>query len=172
MEYFACHPGPGQARIPHHLAIAMGLITLNFWRSIFVVVSFRRRVPRDHALRSAGPRAIIRLLSTILWNGALIHSKHESRNAVSAHKKGEVMPNTSKCNVFNRVTGCAEKRAGWRFAFCFFLAASACLCSVARGQTKPGSTRLLRFPDISGNNIVFTYAGDLWSVPRSGGNAR
>ena len=32
-----------------------------------------------------------------------------------------------------------------------------------------GDTRLLRFPDISQREIVFTYAGDLWSVARAGG---
>lgn len=32
--------------------------------------------------------------------------------------------------------------------------------------------RLLRFPDIHGDRIVFTYAGDLWSVPVQGGEAR
>src|SRR5262245_20397454 len=32
--------------------------------------------------------------------------------------------------------------------------------------------RLLRFPAIHGNQIVFTYAGDLYSVPSTGGVAR
>jgi len=32
--------------------------------------------------------------------------------------------------------------------------------------------RLLRFPDINGNLIVFVYAGDIWSVPATGGEAR
>jgi len=32
--------------------------------------------------------------------------------------------------------------------------------------------RLLRFPAIHGNQVVFTYAGDLYSVPASGGVAR
>ena len=32
--------------------------------------------------------------------------------------------------------------------------------------------RLLRFPAIHGNQIVFTYVGDLYSVPASGGTAR
>jgi len=33
-------------------------------------------------------------------------------------------------------------------------------------------TRLLRYPDVSKDHIVFTYAGDLWTVPRTGGQAR
>ena len=32
--------------------------------------------------------------------------------------------------------------------------------------------RLLRFPATNGNEIVFTYAGDLWTVPAAGGEAR
>jgi len=35
-----------------------------------------------------------------------------------------------------------------------------------------GNTRLLRYPDIHGQRIVFTYAGDLWIASRSGGQAR
>lgn len=33
-------------------------------------------------------------------------------------------------------------------------------------------TRLLRFPAIHGDRVVFTYAGDLYTVPASGGTAR
>ncbi|MEI6613607.1 MAG: hypothetical protein WCL37_01800 [Chrysiogenales bacterium] len=33
-------------------------------------------------------------------------------------------------------------------------------------------SRLLRNPDISGTQIVFTYGGDLWVVPRTGGEAQ
>ncbi len=40
------------------------------------------------------------------------------------------------------------------------------LASNAYSQTK-----LLRFPDISGQKVVFTYAGDLWTAPSSGGTA-
>jgi tricorn protease len=32
--------------------------------------------------------------------------------------------------------------------------------------------RLLRFPDIHGDQIVFAYGGDLWLVPRAGGRAQ
>ncbi len=33
-------------------------------------------------------------------------------------------------------------------------------------------TRLLRFPHLHGNTVVFTYAGDLYTVPLSGGEAK
>jgi tricorn protease len=32
-------------------------------------------------------------------------------------------------------------------------------------------TKLLRFPDLHGDKVVFTYAGDLWSAPAGGGLA-
>jgi tricorn protease len=32
--------------------------------------------------------------------------------------------------------------------------------------------RLLRFPTVYGNQVVFSYAGDLYTVPVSGGMAR
>ena len=32
-------------------------------------------------------------------------------------------------------------------------------------------TRLLRFPDVCGNRVVFTYAGDLWTASTQGGTA-
>ena len=32
-------------------------------------------------------------------------------------------------------------------------------------------TKLLRFPDIRGDRVVFTYGGDLWTAPVSGGTA-
>lgn len=32
-------------------------------------------------------------------------------------------------------------------------------------------TRLLRFPDVFGEQVVFTYAGDLWKAPLAGGTA-
>ncbi|MGD0616098.1 MAG: S41 family peptidase [Bryobacteraceae bacterium] len=35
----------------------------------------------------------------------------------------------------------------------------------------PGQTRLLRFPDIHDNRIVFSYGGDLWIVADTGGTA-
>jgi tricorn protease len=44
----------------------------------------------------------------------------------------------------------------------------ALLCSAALAE----ETRLLRFPDIYQDKIVFVYGGDLWTVSSSGGTAR
>ena len=46
----------------------------------------------------------------------------------------------------------------------------ACLAGLA---TTPlaGQTRLLRFPDLCQDQVVFTYAGDLWLAPAAGGTA-
>jgi tricorn protease len=46
------------------------------------------------------------------------------------------------------------------------------LLFVAFTSIRAEETRLLRFPAIHGNRIVFSYAGDLYSVPSSGGVAR
>ncbi len=40
------------------------------------------------------------------------------------------------------------------------------------GRPDPQDMRMLRNPDIHGDLIVFTYAGDLWTVGRHGGQAR
>jgi tricorn protease len=40
-----------------------------------------------------------------------------------------------------------------------------------QASTASAQTRLLRFPDIQGDRVVFTYAGDLWSAPEAGGTA-
>ena len=43
---------------------------------------------------------------------------------------------------------------------------------LAGGSMAAGQTKLLRFPDIHGSQVVFTYGGDLWLVATSGGTAR
>ncbi|HVG07214.1 MAG TPA: S41 family peptidase [Thermoanaerobaculia bacterium] len=48
----------------------------------------------------------------------------------------------------------------------FFLGALGLGAGTASAQTK-----LLRFPDIHGDKVVFTYAGDLWTAAASGGAA-
>ena len=35
----------------------------------------------------------------------------------------------------------------------------------------PAQTKLLRFPDVHGDQVVFTYGGDLWRAPLRGGTA-
>lgn len=42
---------------------------------------------------------------------------------------------------------------------------------LAHAGASSAQTRLLRFPDIQGDRVVFTYAGDLWSAPVAGGTA-
>jgi len=54
-----------------------------------------------------------------------------------------------------------------RFVLLALLAVAVLAPSAASAQT-----RLLRFPDIHGDRVVFTYAGDLWTVPAAGGDAR
>ncbi len=60
----------------------------------------------------------------------------------------------------------AMKSVKWIFAAIIFLAAT--IAAPAQAQ----DTRLLRYPDVSKDHIVFTYAGDLWTVARTGGQAR
>ena len=42
----------------------------------------------------------------------------------------------------------------------------------ADGATATDEARLLRFPSTNGRDVVFSYAGDLYTVPVSGGEAR
>jgi tricorn protease len=49
------------------------------------------------------------------------------------------------------------------------------LPAAAQDESAPaddGLTRLLRQPDVHGDTVVFSYAGDLWTVAASGGAAR
>ena len=45
-------------------------------------------------------------------------------------------------------------------------------CAFFTGSQEMQEGRLLRFPDVYKDTIVFSYAGDLWLVPTSGGVAR
>lgn len=49
----------------------------------------------------------------------------------------------------------------------FVLAAAVALPALAAAE----STRLLRFPDVHGDRVVFTYGGDLWTASTAGGLA-
>src|ERR1700730_8742733 len=44
--------------------------------------------------------------------------------------------------------------------------------SIASAQNLPDTTRLLRFPTTNGRQIVFCYAGELYTVGKDGGLAR
>ncbi len=44
--------------------------------------------------------------------------------------------------------------------------------SSAIAQNLPNTTRLLRFPTVNDSQIVFCYAGELYTVPKEGGTAR
>ena len=44
--------------------------------------------------------------------------------------------------------------------------------ALAGGSDPKGNTRLLRTPTVSANHIAFAYAGNIWIVDRSGGDAR
>ncbi|MFT3749016.1 MAG: PDZ domain-containing protein [Agriterribacter sp.] len=52
--------------------------------------------------------------------------------------------------------------------FCFYLLFAGMYVSNASAQTDAG---LFRFPDVSKTQIVFSYANDLWVVPKEGGTA-
>jgi len=52
------------------------------------------------------------------------------------------------------------------FSLVTLLALLFCAATAIYSQTK-----LLRFPDISGDRVVFTYGGDLWTAPATGGSA-
>ncbi len=61
---------------------------------------------------------------------------------------------------------------------CMIALAAAMLVSTVAIAAEPDDlthmpdARMLRFPDVSAELIVFSYAGDLWTVPREGGTAR
>lgn len=82
----------------------------------------------------------------------------------------------SRCPIPSRLRG---RRGAPALLAALFLALP--LAAPAAGLPTPdpvaaepdfSDARLLRFPDIHGDQIVFTYAGDLWTVPVAGGEAR
>ncbi|MDX1385810.1 MAG: peptidase S41, partial [Thermoanaerobaculia bacterium] len=52
------------------------------------------------------------------------------------------------------------------------LALCALALAILPAAPADAQTKLLRFPDIHGDQVVFTYAGDLWLAPAAGGTAR
>lgn len=55
------------------------------------------------------------------------------------------------------------------FSIVLFLSFFTCLSGKLIAQDE---ARLMRFPTVHGNQIVFSYAGDLYTVPVAGGMAR
>jgi tricorn protease len=51
------------------------------------------------------------------------------------------------------------------------LVIAAVVVASATPSVASAETKLLRFPDIHGDRVVFTYAGDLWTAPVGGGTA-
>lgn len=58
------------------------------------------------------------------------------------------------------------------FSFILLAAAGSAGLGAGTGLAAQEGTRLLRFPHIHGNTVVFTYAGDLYTAPLAGGEAR
>jgi tricorn protease len=52
------------------------------------------------------------------------------------------------------------------------LASTLVLLAAATAAEALEDCRLMRMPDIEGSRIAFVYAGDLWTVPRTGGTAQ
>ena len=51
------------------------------------------------------------------------------------------------------------------------LSALGAVCALVAAPPAAAQTKLLRFPDIHGDRVVFTHAGDLWVAPAAGGTA-
>ena len=51
------------------------------------------------------------------------------------------------------------------------LAAALAALTLGAAPSAAAQTRLLRFPAIHGDKVAFTYAGDIWTAPTTGGTA-
>ncbi|MBI4469778.1 MAG: PD40 domain-containing protein [Acidobacteria bacterium] len=59
----------------------------------------------------------------------------------------------------------------WTRSFMVVCALCALMFVAVAGAAEP-ETRPMRFPDISRSQVVFVYAGDLWTASRTGGEAK
>src|SRR4029453_13147951 len=75
-------------------------------------------------------------------------------------------PKTPPTNCSKEVLVLSTRRLCLLVRVTFLFAATLIFPSSSYSQTK-----LLRFPDIRGDKVVFTYGGDLWTAPSTGGNA-
>jgi tricorn protease len=53
----------------------------------------------------------------------------------------------------------------------FFVLATAVAFLLLAASAVMAQTKLLRFPDIHGDRVAFTYGGDIWTAPTAGGTA-
>ena len=51
------------------------------------------------------------------------------------------------------------------------LSALGAVCALVAASPAAAQSKLLRFPDIHGDRVVFTHGGDLWLAPAAGGTA-
>jgi tricorn protease len=68
--------------------------------------------------------------------------------------------------------GARMRRAAPLFAFIASLCSLGAVSALAEPSPEAKEARLLRFPAVHGDRIVFGYAGDLYAVAKSGGVAR
>src|SRR5438309_2262589 len=73
-----------------------------------------------------------------------------------------------RLNLFRRLALACQAVALRRLVLLLLLV----IDSSASAQNLPNTTRLLRFPTINDRQIVFCYAGELYTVPKDGGTAR
>jgi tricorn protease len=66
-------------------------------------------------------------------------------------------------NRVSKIRAELSRATNWMFVSFLLLAFA--------GAASAQETRLMRYPDVSKDHIVFTYAGDLWTVARAGGQA-
>lgn len=52
-----------------------------------------------------------------------------------------------------------------------FVGIASLIALIVATPSAQAQTRLLRFPAIHGDRVSFTYGGDLWTAPASGGTA-
>src|SRR5437588_1669586 len=64
------------------------------------------------------------------------------------------------------------RRLVFALLFCFSVFALLPVCLPTSATTNEQGARLLRHPTVSRDSVAFEYAGDLWIVARSGGQAR
>src|SRR5437764_6820358 len=82
------------------------------------------------------------------------------------------LPRSPRC-IINLMRSFSKELTSMRRSLVLILLILLAFITNATAQAQSdGLARLLRFPDIHGDMIAFVYAGDIWTVPVSGGTAR